>query len=189
MKTLVTIAAFLALSVPAALAVPPTGHGNQGGQSGQGTTTTAPTTPSASQQCKEQRKVIGMKAFRLLYAQGGSPKAAMDTCLTKLVQVSSTQAKNAAMACKAERQLGVQAFNDKYGTNPNKRNAFGKCVSMKATQSANTQQQATENAAKTCMAERQLGVQAFNDKYGTNANKRNAFGKCVSKLASQKSSS
>ena len=28
--------------------------------------------------------------------------------------------------------MGVQAFREKYGTNHNKRNAFGKCVSAKA---------------------------------------------------------
>ena len=45
-------------------------------------------------------------------------------------------------------------------------------------------QSADKNAAKTCKAEREtLGVQAFKEKYGTNANKANSFGKCVSKLA------
>jgi len=95
---------------------------------------------------------------------------------------------NAAKACKAEReQSGVGAFKDKYGTNANKANAFGKCVSAtaaKAEAEAEANEQAEENAAKKCKAERtQLGVQAFKDKYGTNANKANAFGKCVSKLA------
>ena len=48
---------------------------------------------------------------------------------------------------------------------------------------------AEKNAAKKCKAEREtLGVQAFKDKYGTNANKANAFGKCVSKLAKAHSS-
>ena len=51
-------------------------------------------------------------------------------------------------------------------------------------------QSADKNAAKTCKAERKaLGVQAFNEKYGTNANKANAFGKCVSKLVSAHDSS
>jgi hypothetical protein len=37
---------------------------------------------------------------------------------------------NAARACKAERaDIGVDAFREKYGTGPNGRNAFGKCVS------------------------------------------------------------
>jgi hypothetical protein len=50
--------------------------------------------------------------------------------------------------------------------------------------SATTQSQSAEkNAAKACKAERTLGVQAFKDRYGTNANKANAFGKCVSQLA------
>lgn len=99
----------------------------------------------------------------------------------------SSATKNAAKVCKAEREtLGVEAFKGKYGTNPNKANAFGKCVSgtAKKTEAAAEQTEAEKNAAKKCKAEREsLGVQAFKDKYGTNANKANAFGKCVSKLA------
>jgi hypothetical protein len=41
---------------------------------------------------------------------------------------------NAAQTCKAQRaQIGVAAFRQLYGTNKNKRNAFGKCVSAKET--------------------------------------------------------
>ena len=100
--------------------------------------------------------------------------------------------KNAAKKCKAERtKLGVQAFKDKYGTNANKANAFGKCVSgmVKKTEDENEaaeNEQAEKNAAKECKAERgttEQSIAAFKEKYGTNANKANAFGKCVSKLA------
>jgi hypothetical protein len=43
------------------------------------------------------------------------------------------------------------------------------------------------NAAKRCKAERAaMGAQAFAERYGTNANKRNAFGKCVSQYAKDK---
>jgi hypothetical protein len=100
--------------------------------------------------------------------------------------------KNAAKACKAERaSLGESAFKTKYGTNANKANAFGKCVSgkaKKAEQEGETEaEEARENAAKKCKAERaSLGESAFTTKYGTNANKANAFGKCVSKLAKEK---
>ena len=39
--------------------------------------------------------------------------------------------KNAAKYCKAVRESkGVEAFQSLYGTNPNKKNAFGKCVSQ-----------------------------------------------------------
>lgn len=60
---------------------------------------------------------------------------------------------------------------------------FGACVAAQD----NKQDANTTNAAKTCKAERaSIGVGAFADKYGTNKNKRNAFGKCVSKIASAK---
>ena len=59
---------------------------------------------------------------------------------------------------------------------------FGACV----TAQADKQEVNTTNAAKTCKAERALGADAFKAKYGTNKNKANAFGKCVSKIASAK---
>ena len=94
---------------------------------------------------------------------------------------------NAAQECKAERSEDADAFREKYGTNSNKRNAFGKCVSGKASEEkaemdAEDEEQADEfkNAAKECAAERSGDEDAFREKYGTNQNKRNAFGKCVS---------
>lgn len=99
---------------------------------------------------------------------------------------------NAAKECKAERTLDPAAFALKYGTNGNHRNAFGKCVSQKAkakeaAADEQDQQAATEfkNAAKECDAERQLDPGAFAQKYGKNANDRNAFGKCVSSKTSE----
>jgi hypothetical protein len=106
--------------------------------------------------------------------------------------------KNAAKACKAERGTttdSIATFKKKYGTNANKANAFGKCVSAKAKKAGDDEDEADdkkaeENAAKKCKAEREtLGVQPFKNKYGTNANKANAFGKCVSKLAKKTTSS
>ena len=44
-------------------------------------------------------------------------------------------------------------------------------------------QQATKNAAKKCKDMRKNSASSFASLYGTNANKANAFGKCVSKLA------
>ena len=44
-----------------------------------------------------------------------------------------------------------------------------------------------KNAAKYCKAVRESkGVEAFQTLYGTNVNKKNAFGKCVSKTANAK---
>jgi len=174
MTRLVIIASVFALAAPAALAAPPTGQ--QGAQA---------TTPSAAELCKQQRRTIGMDAFRALYAPSGKPKAAMDECLKAQKSIAGIAAKNAAMACKAEQDANPAAFAAKYGKNANDKNAFGKCVSEQAKDSVEAQQQATLNAAKKCKAERAANTQAFAAKYGTNANKRNAFGKCVSKLASE----
>jgi hypothetical protein len=90
-----------------------------------------------------------------------------------------------AALCRAERAKDPDAFAKKYGTNGNLRNAFGKCVSGKTKEQGDEQdQQKTPNAAKQCKKERaDLGADAFAAKYGTNANKRNAFGKCVSAKA------
>jgi hypothetical protein len=92
---------------------------------------------------------------------------------------------NSAKACKAERaSVGVEAFRNKYGTNKNKMNAFGKCVSGKAktkTKKDDDDKADDSSAAKACKSERaSMGVDAFAKKYGTNHNLKNAFGKCVS---------
>jgi len=100
----------------------------------------------------------------------------------------------AEKACQAERGTTAQrigAFNEKYGTNKNKKNAFGKCVSSKS-KGEDDEEEADEdemNASKKCKTERGTTAatrEAFTERYGTNKNKKNAFGKCVSKHAKQK---
>jgi hypothetical protein len=169
MKRLLTLAALLCIVTPAALAVPPDA--------------------SVSAACKAQRNTMGMTAFRLLYAPSGKPKAAMDACVVQQAQLVSTETKNAAKACKVERGTTAAsrtAFEEKYGTNANKKNAFGMCVSQTAAAEVAEQQQAIVNAAKACKTERGTTATsrtAFADQYGTNANKKNAFGMCVAEKA------
>lgn len=96
-----------------------------------------------------------------------------------------------AKACKAERQsLGSEAFQKKYGTNHNLRNAFGKCVSASSEDGDDEKDEDDDEdgkfsgAVKPCKAERtSTGADAFAKKYGTNHNLHNAFGKCVSSKA------
>ena len=101
--------------------------------------------------------------------------------------------RNAAQECRAERgdtDASRAAFREKYGTNANMSNALGKCVSQKAKAKRAEQDkedaaeaEETKNAAQECDDERGETAQsetAFADKYGTNANKKHAFGKCVS---------
>jgi hypothetical protein len=115
----------------------------------------------------------------------------------KEAKAERKQAKtNASRECREERgdtDAQREAFRQKYGTNENKSNAFGKCVSQKAKakraeQDAADAEAAAEfkNAAEECDAERgdtEASRKAFEDAHGSNGNKKNAFGKCVSQKA------
>ena len=103
---------------------------------------------------------------------------------TAAAKPTKTDKTNAAKECKAERAADPAAFAQKYGTNKNKRNAHGKCVSQKAkekkTEADATEEERATNAAQECKAEKKADPEAFKNTYGTNENKKNAFGKCVS---------
>ena len=171
MKRFLVAVTLLALAAPAVFAAPSAGKGKPASP------TSSTSGPSAAALCKDQRKSAGMSAFRALYAPTGSPKAAMDACLKKVSAQVTSDEKNAAKACKAERAKDPDAFADKYGTNANKKNAFGKCVSQHAKKDTEEEQGETVSAAKACKKEKAENAQAFADKYGSASN---AFGKCVS---------
>jgi uncharacterized low-complexity protein len=92
-----------------------------------------------------------------------------------------TPAKTANQLCQADKAaMGADGFKQLYGTNPNKANAWGKCVSSKA-KAAHV---ATQNAAAACTAEQAQDQAAFDAKYGSGGNgkgaDKNAMGTCVS---------
>jgi hypothetical protein len=201
MKRVLTIAASCAavasLGASGALAAPGNGKGN--GPSGSpGNGDGGPSANSvAVQQCVAEKHAMGNKAFKALYG-----KRAMRTCAGKQTPRAQGTVNNAAQQCKAEQadpnfaaSHGGLTFAQFYGTNPNDANAFGKCVSGKV-QAAQAEQQAqVQNAAQKCRAERSdpnfagsHGGKTFEEFYGTNRNKKNAFGKCVSSKAKAKSS-
>lgn len=102
---------------------------------------------------------------------------------------SDTDRTNAAQECGAERGTSAatqEAFRVKYGTNKNKKNAFGKCVSRASKDEEQENESAKTNASKECKTERDADAAAFAAKYATNKNKKNAFGKCVSAKAGEK---
>ena len=135
------------------------------------------------------RKTLIVAAFALV-AMPGSALAADSTptpaelakqaCMAKAEPAAEAVAENAAQDCKAERTADPAAFTEKYGTNKNKKNAHGKCVSSKATEATEEETEARVNAAKTCKTMRADDRAGFDAKYGT---KKNAFGKCVSTTA------
>jgi hypothetical protein len=144
-------------------------------------------TAAAVKQCSTERTAIGAPAFKLLYGTNADRSNAFGKCVSKLARQNAQNRVNAAAQCTTERSADATAFAIKYGKGPNHRNAFGNCVSGKAKAAAAAQVQATVNAAKTCWTERKADPAAFKAKYGTNANKSNAFGKCVSGLVKQSS--
>jgi hypothetical protein len=151
----------------------------------------------AQKECRAERGTTDAtrEAFKAEYRNFGG-------CVSEKAREAKAERKeaksNAAGECREERgdtAESREAFKAKYGTNANKRNAFGKCVSEKAKAKRSEQDAddaaeaaARKNAAKECDAERgdtQESRKAFEDKYGKNANKRNAFGKCVSQKATE----
>ena len=145
-------------------------------------------TNNAKAQCKEERgkSKATREAFRAKY--DGFADCVGRTAADEEAENNEAQ-RNAAQECKAERAADPDAFKGTYGANKNGKNAFGKCVSGKASQKKAAEDAAdaqavaeTKKAAKDCAAERAADRDAFKEKYGTNKNGRNAFGKCVSSI-------
>jgi hypothetical protein len=136
-------------------------------------------TTDAKRACKAEKHALGTKLFKQTHAAKSTAKA-MDNCVAKRAPAVAADAKNAAHECKAERKADPDAFAAKYGKNANGNNAFGKCVSGKASAATEEETEARVNAAKTCKALRTDDKAAFEEQYGT---KKSAFGKCVSATA------
>ncbi len=147
--------------------------------------------PSASKQCRSERSAMGTEVFRATYGTNHNKHNAFGKCVSKRAQATSDAAhaakQNASQECTTEESADPAAFKAKYGTGKKGANAHGKCVSQKAkaktAEVVKHEVAADVHAAKTCKAERKADPAAFKEKYGTNKNKRNAFGKCVSKQA------
>jgi hypothetical protein len=139
------------------------------------------TTPAetAKAACKTEKHETGTQVFKRTYAAKSTSKA-MQACIAKREPAVEDATDNAAQECKAERTADPAAFSEKYGTNKNKKNAYGKCVSGKAQEATEEETEARVNAAKTCKALRAEDKTAFEAEYGA---KKNAFGKCVSATA------
>ncbi len=95
-----------------------------------------------------------------------------------------TTTPSASQQCKTQRtQMGKATFALTYGTNANRRNAFGKCVSKRSAKTEAAGEAAKTNASKQCKAEEAANPAAFRTKYGTGKKGANAHGKCVSSKA------
>jgi len=165
-----TLVAALAVPVAASAALSPTDYKN------------------ASKFCKALEADVadggmGETAFKQAFGTNHNRSNAHGKCVSKNAHTVDEVHSNAVSQCRTERDADEAAFTQKYGTGKNGRNAFGKCVSQKAKTLSDQEQENIVDAAKACRTERAADRDAFKDKYGTNHNKRNAFGKCVSHKA------
>ena len=159
------VSVVMLLAVPAALAA----GGNQN---------------SAQAQCTKLQATMGAQAFGQAYKTFGA-------CVSKLAPVDQGNNAAAQSTCNAQQAdanfataHGGKTFAQYYGTGKDGKNAFGRCVSASVKASEAAENAATPNPAQSCRAARtSMGSTAFGQLYGTNANKSNAFGKCVSKTA------
>jgi ribosomal protein S17E len=136
---------------------------------------------NAAKFCKALRADMGAVTFKQTFGTNKRKSNAYGKCVSKHARTMDEVHSDAVTSCRAERDADPTAFAGKYGTGKNKKNAFGKCVSQTRRELRTEVADEIENAAKQCKAERKADRSAFASKYGTNANKRNAFGKCVSK--------
>jgi ribosomal protein S17E len=136
---------------------------------------------NAAKFCKALRADMGVSTFKQTFGTNKNKSNAYGKCVSKHARTMDEVHSDAVKQCKAEREADPAAFAAKYGSNKNDKNALGKCVSQAQRELSADRRSAIENAAKQCKAERKADASAFAAKYGTNKNKRNAFGKCVSK--------
>jgi hypothetical protein len=146
---------------------------------------------TAEKQCRMERQTMGTATFKATYGTNKNKSNAFGKCVShRAAQNTSDQSQAQARAeaqCRSQQTADPSAFKEKYGTNHNKANAFGRCVSQTA-QSMSSKDESTQvsdeqNAAQQCRSQQTADPAAFKDKYGTNKNKSNAFGKCVSQTA------
>jgi hypothetical protein len=125
-----------------------------------------------------------MKPFNIIVAAMGAMAFAVPALADDTTTTTPAQTPSAQQQCRTERDaMGKAVFAQTYGTNTNKSNAFGKCVSKRASATSSAQDQAHANAAKSCKAEQAGDPAAFQTKYATNKKKTNGYGKCVSQTA------
>lgn len=125
----------------------------------------------AAQDCRAERTAAGAENFRTLYEKFGD-------CVTQAVRENRAERKQART--EAEEDCAEEELEG---------SELEQCESSETEQNldeAEAEDQAELNAARACRAERdEIGEEQFAENYGTNDNKRNAFGKCVSSRAQE----
>jgi hypothetical protein len=143
--------------------------------------------------CQALKTSLGA-TFASTYGTNADKSNAFGKCVSRWTQAEHKNRLAAEAACKAEQAdagfaaaHGGKTFDQFYGTGKKGVNALNRCVQDKTAATRAAQKAAVVKASRSCKAERTaMGATAFKAKYGTNADKSNAFGKCVAKLATAK---
>ncbi|HEX4929644.1 MAG TPA: hypothetical protein VFV62_02965 [Gaiellaceae bacterium] len=149
---------------------------------------------NGARSCQVLKTALTEATFKATYGTNADKSNAFGKCVSKWTQTEHQNRHAAETACKAEQaDAGFAAahegksFAQFYGTGKNGANALNRCVQAKRLAESAADKQAVVTSAKKCKAERKsMGEAAFKAAYGTNADKSNAFGKCVAKLATAK---
>ena len=143
--------------------------------------------------CQGLKTSLGEALFKTTYGTNADKSNAMGKCVAAWTKAEHQKRHASETACKAEQAdpnfattHDGKTFAQFYGVGKKGVNALQRCIQAKQAAARAAARLATVKAAKACRAERALGAAAFTAKYGTNADKSNAFGRCVSKLAAAK---
>jgi hypothetical protein len=149
---------------------------------------------NGARSCQALKASLGDATFKSTYGTNADKSNAMGKCVSKWTQAEHQNRHEAIAACKAAQadanfaaSHDGKSFAQFYGSGKNGANALSRCIQAARAAESSADKAAVVNAARSCKAERKsTGDAAFRAKYGTNADKSNAFGRCVSKLAAAK---
>jgi hypothetical protein len=157
-------------------------------------TATSADKANGARACQALKTSLTEATFKSTYGTNADKSNAMGKCVSAWTRAEHQNRHEAEAACKAEQAdagfaaaHGGKSFQQFYGVGKQGANALQRCVQAKRAAASEADQNAVENAARKCKAERKsMGDAPFKAKYAPTGS-ANAFGKCVSKLATAKS--
>ena len=139
---------------------------------------------------------MGVKAFKASVRRPAEGPHAMRNCQRQHGKPAHNDINNAAQQCKAEQAdprlpgeppAGSDRSTQSYGTNAQRSERIRQARQHQGPGDLSAGEQNLQNAAQQCRGERnepptsrEHTGKSFTDFYGSNQNKKNAFGKCVS---------
>ena len=132
--------------------------------------------------CRAFRTQLGVALFNQSFGKNRNDRNAFGKCVSATARVQAHNEVSGSTACATQQSdpnfagdHGGQTFYQYYGTNADRSNAFGMCVSSTARTASTAHTQAVVHAALTCKSQRKSDPAAFKSKY-------KSFSACVKAL-------